>query len=91
LVTQRFTITYSDVWGGFVGDGNINIDPQLMLLENNGGFTQTNALTAGSKAIDAGSPDQCPETDQRGEKRPMDGDDDGKKICDMGAYEFIGE
>ncbi len=88
---STFKVTYSDVWGGFTGDGNLNADPQLLLLENNGGFTQTNALAAGSKAIDAGNPDQCPETDQRGEKRPLDGDGDGKKICDMGAYEVIGE
>lgn len=88
---SSFKITYSDVWGGFDGDGNLFVDPQLMLLENNGGFTQTNALTAGSKVIDAGSPDLCPETDQRGEKRPADGNDDGKKVCDMGAYEFVEE
>lgn len=83
-----FKITYSDIAGGFMGEGNLNVNPQLIRLAENGGFTQTSALLAGSRVIDAGSPDLCPKTDQRGEKRPMDGDGDGKKVCDMGAYEF---
>lgn len=88
---SAFDVTYSDIKGGFKGTGNLSIDPQLKILADNGGFTQTNALAAGSPVIDAGSPDQCPETDQRGEKRPVDGNGDGKKICDMGAYEYTGE
>jgi hypothetical protein len=60
-----------------------NTDPLLGPLQDNGGFTQTHALLAGSPAIDAGSPD-CPPpaTDQRGIVRPQ-GD-----TCDMGAFEL---
>jgi len=30
----------------------------------------------------------CPATDQRGVARPVDGDEDGSAICDIGAYEY---
>ena len=46
--------------------------------------------------IDAGSPNGCKDqggnaiiTDQRGFPRPFDGDGDGSKRCDMGAYELV--
>jgi len=82
------TVTFSDVQGGFDGEGNINVDPLLGPLANNGGYTKTHALGASSPAIDAGSPSLCPGTDQRGYVRPMDGNDDGSVRCDMGAYEY---
>lgn len=47
-------------------------------LADNGGFTHTVALEAGSPALDAGT--QCPTTDQRGEPRDPN-------TCDLGAYE----
>jgi hypothetical protein len=68
------------------GDLN-NTDPLLGPLQNNGGPTQTQALLAGSPAIDAGNPGpndgkgtDCPATDQRGHRRT--------DRCDMGAYEY---
>lgn len=81
-------ITFSDVQGGFTGMGNINLDPNLSLLGDNGGSTPTHALPAGSPAIDSGSPARCPEIDQRGFFRPIDGNDDGSAVCDMGSYEY---
>ncbi|MGV7976368.1 MAG: choice-of-anchor Q domain-containing protein [Anaerolineaceae bacterium] len=83
-------INFSDIqgdedWGGI---GNINLDPHLQVLADTGGFTRTHALAPGSPAIDSGSPSICPPFDQRGFSRPMDGDVDGTKTCDMGAYEF---
>ena len=83
------SITYSDIQGGgFSGEGNINADPLLGPLQDNGGFTQTHALLSGSPAIDAGNPDNCPSHDQRGYLRPIDGNGDGIAHCDMGAYEY---
>jgi predicted outer membrane repeat protein len=63
-------------------------DPVLGPLADNGGFTQTMALLAGSPAIDAGNNSYCLETDQRGTFRTFDGNYDGKGECDIGAYEY---
>lgn len=84
------TVTYSDVEGGYTGNGNSNLDPLLGSLADNSGFTLTHALLDGSPAIDAGNPNPatCPATDQRGVSRPFDGDNDGLALCDMGAYEY---
>lgn len=53
-------------------------DPQLGPLAANGGRSPTRALTAGSRAVQAGS--NCPATDQRGAARQTG--------CDIGAYAF---
>jgi hypothetical protein len=74
-------VSYSDVQGGYPGVGNIDADPLLGPLANNGGFTQTMALGAGSPAIDAGDDTTCAATDQRGVPRPQ------RSHCDLGAYE----
>jgi hypothetical protein len=66
----------------------INTDPQLGTLQDNGGFSWTHALLAGSAAIDAGINVSCPVADQRGVWRRYDGDQNGTLICDMGAFEF---
>jgi hypothetical protein len=57
----------------------ISGDPILGALRDNGGPTQTQALGAGSAAIDRGA--ACAATDQRGITRP-------DAACDIGAYEF---
>ncbi|MBI5351847.1 MAG: hypothetical protein HZB50_04340 [Chloroflexi bacterium] len=75
-------ITFSIVQGGYVGTGNLDSDPLLASLSNNGGFTQTTALSADSPAIDTGDDTNCPIMDQRGVSRPQG------KHCDIGAYEF---
>ena len=75
-------VTYSIVQGGYDGTGNLDADPLLGPLQDNGGFTQIMALGAGSPAIDAGSNANCPATDQRGAIRPHGA------ACDIGAYEF---
>jgi hypothetical protein len=53
------------------------------------------ALLADSPAVDAANPDGCLDDlgdpileDQLGSLRPMDGDEDGSAVCDIGAYEF---
>jgi hypothetical protein len=42
----------------------------------------------GSPVIDAGDDSKCPGTDILGIFRPVDGDQDGQPVCDMGAYEW---
>jgi hypothetical protein len=88
-----------DTAGCFVGGdttGNVTgLNPNLGPLQNNGGPTLTQALLAGSPAIDAGNPGGCLDesglmltTDQRGFIRPADGDGDTVSVCDMGAFEY---
>lgn len=67
----------SDGTCGFAGPGDQNTDPLLGPLANNGGFTDTHKLLAGSPAINAAN--NCPITDQRHFAR--------NAACDIGAYE----
>ena len=57
-------------------------------LADNGGPTRTHTLPSGSPAVDAVM-DTCPppRRDQRGVRRPQDGNHDGAAICDTGAFE----
>ncbi len=45
-------------------------------------------LLPGSQAIDAGDNAVCGATDQQGLARPIDGNGDGVRTCDIGAVEF---
>lgn len=66
----------------------INTSPKLAALQYNGGFADTMALKAGSPAIDKGTNNGCPSTDERGVGRPINGDGKDGAICDMGAFEY---
>jgi hypothetical protein len=59
-----------------------NRNPLLGPLADNGGPTDTEALLAGSPAIDAGATQGCPQYDQRGVARP-------RGACDIGAYQYV--
>ncbi len=74
---------------GDVVSSNVALGP----LADNGGPTRTMAIDGSSAAIDAGHPGRCAQnpTDQRGAARPVDGDGDGSKLCDIGAFEFGAE
>jgi hypothetical protein len=65
-----------------VTPGNLSgVDPLLGPLQNNGGSTYTHALLPGSPAINSGTNDGAPSTDQRGVSRPQG------PSTDIGAYE----
>jgi hypothetical protein len=78
------SVSYSVVFNGYSGTGNIKTDPRLAPLGYYGGAVQTFALLPGSSAIDAGDPATCAATDQRGITRPQGSG------CDMGAFESQG-
>jgi trimeric autotransporter adhesin len=61
--------------------------PRLGALANNGGPTQTHALTLPSPAVDLIPGSACLAVDQRGLPRPRDGNGDGVRRCDSGAFE----
>jgi predicted outer membrane repeat protein len=87
----------SDNGGGFLTatTDQINTDPKLGPLQDNGGPTFTYALLPGSPAIDKGKRDAVPSlaanTDQRGSPRPADFSDIvnalGGDGSDIGAFE----
>lgn len=82
-------ISSDDTCGFDPANGSLpNTDPLLGHLQDNRGPTWTHRLLWNSPAIDAGEDAQCPETDQRGVPRPIDGDGDGDLVCDIGSYEF---
>ncbi len=57
------------------------VNPELGLLQNNGGPTDTLLPAPSSPLIGAGDPANCPGSDQRGVPRPQSGG------CDIGAVE----
>ena len=65
-----------------------NVNISLGVLSWNGGASETHAIAPGNPALDTGDPDDCPATDQRGFPRPVDGNNDGIAICDVGAFEL---
>jgi CSLREA domain-containing protein len=101
--SQDYNLIRNTSGASFTGTTAHNItglDPRLGPLANNGGPTQTQALLAGSPAIDAG--DNCVlnnscssalasaiTTDQRGAgfSRSADGNGDGAATVDIGAFE----
>jgi len=73
---------YSCIQGYTVGQGqgNIGLNPRFVGPNN---FH----LLADSPCIDTGTNANCPALDKDGNARPVDGNGDGRAICDIGAYE----
>jgi CSLREA domain-containing protein len=68
---------------GAAGD-QVNTNPKLAPLANNGGPTLTHAIPSDSPALNTGANSGCPSIDQRGVSRPQ------YTTCDVGAYEYDG-
>jgi predicted outer membrane repeat protein len=73
--------------GDQVGQPDKPLNPKIGRLADNGGPTRTHALLRRSPAIDAGDNNDAPRKDQRGVRRPRDGDGRRGRIVDIGAFE----
>ena len=88
--TSGTTITTGS--SGTTTGNQLNVNPLLGPLQNNGGPTQTHALLSGSPAVDKGHSSGS-NTDQRGLARPVDDPSSsfpnasGGDGADIGAYE----
>ena len=67
------------MWAG----GGIIFNPTRGLPEGNDGVWWTRAILFGGPAIDVGTKNGCPATDQRGITRPQG------PAYDIGAHEFL--
>ncbi len=87
ITSGSITATYSDIEGGWAGEGNIDEDPLFV-----GTGEHPYSLLEDSPCIDAGIPDttglNLPPWDIIGNLRIWDGDGNGSAIIDMGAYEY---
>ncbi len=81
-------VFYSSHSSDQIGTSTDPIPALLGPLADNGGPTPTHMPEPGSPAIDAALDLFCPDTDQRGESRPVDGNEDGTAACDIGAVEI---
>jgi hypothetical protein len=84
LNDSTIIVTYSDVQGGWLGEGDINDNPSFA----GGGDYH---LQPTSPCIDKGNNNapNLPSYDFDGDPRVFDGDSDGNAIVDMGADEFF--
>ena len=91
IISEGFNLTNDSSCGFTAASSDIvTATPGVASLADNGGPAETEALLAGSRAIDAGNPAGCTDlagqpltTDERGVARPQPA---GGR-CDIGAYE----
>ena len=76
-------------WTDLTGQGQNNlVDDPLFIA----GWPQVDLhVKPGSPVIDAGDDASCPAEDILGNPRPVDGNQDGSAICDLGAFEWQGQ
>ncbi len=88
VTSQGYNIEDANTCGLNQTGDQINTDPLLDTLGDDGGLTLTHAIFPGGPAVDSGTNTGAPTTDQRGELRPVDGDLDLTATTDVGAYEL---
>ncbi len=79
----QVSVTYSDVQGGYTGEGNIAVNP--LFEDSTNGMLR---LWPSSPCIDRGTTVSDSDKDLGGNARVVDGDGDGAAKVDMGAYEY---
>jgi len=73
-------------WTDLTGQGQNNLTDDPLFIS---GWPQVNLnFQPASPAIDAGDNASCPGEDYLGNLRPVDGNNDGEAICDIGAFEW---
>lgn len=86
LASQGFNLENKDECGFSAASDKPNTPPGIGPLANNGGQTDTHRLTPNSAAVDDGNADAG--IDQRRMGRPKDGDGNGSRVDDIGAFEL---
>jgi hypothetical protein len=83
-------VTYSDVQGGYSGEGNIDDDPFFIDISDPDPINWNLRLGSNSPCIDKGSNSalELPSNDLDSKPRIIDGDSIALPVADMGAYEF---
>jgi uncharacterized repeat protein (TIGR01451 family)/CSLREA domain-containing protein len=88
ITSQQYNIDSDNTCGLTLLGDQPSTDPLLGPLQDNGGPTLTHELLEGSPARDGVASGFCTVgTDQRGAPRPVDGDDNGTPLCDIGSFE----
>jgi len=73
-------------WTGSTGQGSSDLIDDPLFISGWPGVDLH--LKPTSPGIDAGDNDSCSTDDYLGNPRPIDGNNDGNAICDIGAYEW---
>ncbi len=84
------TVTYSNIQGGYVGEGNMDENPLFVDLTDPDPVNWDLRLGSNSPCVDNGynyAP-ELPFNDLDGKPRIIDGDGDNIATVDMGAYEY---
>jgi len=88
MTSQQYNIDSDNTCNLILLGDQPTTDPLLGSLQDNGGPTLTHELLAGSPARDGVADGYCTvTTDQRGAPRPVDGDENGTPLCDIGSFE----